>query len=122
MPHDKNQTKQQTDETSRLGKSFVLKGAISGDGDMVIEGLVAGGIDLGLHDLIVEKGGRVEADVRARNVTIHGEVTGNVQAAEKIFISETGWMKGDIAATVISILAGARFRGSIKMERRSPIP
>jgi cytoskeletal protein CcmA (bactofilin family) len=120
MPHEENQAKQHADGSSRLGKALVLKGDISGDGDMVIEGLVAGGIDLGRHDLVVEKGGRIEADVRARNVTIHGEVTGNVQATEKVFISETGWMKGDIAAAVISILAGARFRGSIKMERPSP--
>lgn len=120
MPQDENQAKQPADESSRLGKALVLKGDISGDGDMVIEGLVAGGIDLGRHDLVVEKSGKVEADVRARNVTIHGEVTGNVQAAEKIFISETGWMKGDIAAAVISILSGARFRGSIKVERPSP--
>jgi len=122
MPHDENQIKQLADETSRLGKALVLKGDISGDENMVIEGLVAGGIDLGHHDLVIEKGGRVEADVRARNVTIHGEMRGNVQAAEKVFISETGWMKGDIAASVISILAGARFMGGIKMEPPSPIP
>jgi cytoskeletal protein CcmA (bactofilin family) len=120
MPHDENQANQHAEESSRLGKTLVLKGDISGDEDMVIEGLIAGRIDLGRHDLVVEKGGRVEADVRARNVTIHGEVTGNVQAAEKVFISETGSMKGDIAAAVISILAGARFRGSIKMESPSP--
>jgi cytoskeletal protein CcmA (bactofilin family) len=120
MPHDENQSKQHADGVSRLGKAIVLKGDISGDGDMVIQGLVAGGIDLGRHDLVVEEGGRVEADVRARNVTIHGEVTGNVQATEKVFISETGRMKGDIAAAVISILAGARFSGGIKMGGPSP--
>ncbi len=122
MPHDETQIKQLADESSRLGKSLVIKGDISGDGNLVVEGLIAGEIDLGRHDLVVEKGGRVEANVRARNVTIHGEVAGNVQAAEKVFISETGWMKGDIAASVISILAGARFSGSIKVERPSPIP
>jgi len=120
MPHEENQAKQHADESSYLGKSFVLKGDISSGGDMAIEGLVAGRIDLGLHDLVVEKGGRVEADVHARNVTIHGKMIGNVQAAEKVFISETGRMKGDIAAAVISILAGARFRGSIKMGPPSP--
>ncbi len=120
MPHDENQAKQTRMSPPASERPTSSRGDISGDGDMVIEGLVAGRIDLGRHDLVVEKGGRVEADVRARNVTIHGEVTGNVQAAEKVFISETGWMKGDIAAAVISILAGARFRGSIKMERPSP--
>ena len=92
MPHEENQAKQDADGSSRLGKAFALKGEISGDADMVIEGQVAGRIDLGRHNLVVEKGGRVEADVRARNVTIHGEITGNVQATEKVFISETGWM------------------------------
>ena len=120
MPHDENQVKLRAEGSSYLGKSFVLNGDISSGGDMLIEGLVIGRIDLGLHDLVVEKGGRVEADVRARNVTLHGEITGNVQATEKVFISETGRMKGDIAAAVVSILAGARFRGSIKMGPPSP--
>ena len=120
MPHEEDQAKQPADGASSIGKTLALKGVISGDEDMVIEGLVAGGIDLGPHNLVVEKGGRVEADVRARNVTIRGEVTGNVQAAEKVFISETGRMKGDIAAAVVSILAGAKFSGSIKMGPPSP--
>ena len=79
---------------------------------------MTGTIDLGPHDLTVRPGGRVEADVRARNVTIHGELIGNVVASERVFISETGRMKGDIVAATISILAGAQFKGAIRMERR----
>jgi cytoskeletal protein CcmA (bactofilin family) len=107
-------------EGSRIGKSLLFQGEIAGGEDLEVEGRIAGKIDLGGRDLVVQNGGRVEAEVHARNVVVHGEITGNVHASEKVTIAETGLVKGDIEAATVSIIAGAQFRGGIRMKR--PLP
>jgi len=82
---------------------------------LLIGGRFQGKIDLGNNNLIVERGGKIEADIHAKNITIHGDVKGNVYASGKVFISKEAQMIGDISAPRISIMDGAQFKGSIKM-------
>jgi cytoskeletal protein CcmA (bactofilin family) len=119
MAQEDSQVKQPVAGASRIGSGLSFRGDILGGEDLIVDGRVTGTIDLGPHDLIVPQGGRVEADVRARNVTVHGELVGNVIASERAFISDTGRMKGDVVAPSVSVLAGAQFKGAIRMERRS---
>ncbi len=119
MAQEDSQVKQPAAGASHIGKGLSFRGDIAGSENLVVDGRVTGTIDLGPHDLTVRPGARVEADVRAHNVTLQGELVGNVFAAERVFISETGQMKGDVVAATVSILAGAQFKGSIRMERRS---
>jgi cytoskeletal protein CcmA (bactofilin family) len=119
MAQEDSQFKQPAAGSSRIGGGLSFRGDIAGGEDLAVDGRVTGTIDLGSHDLIVRQGGRVEADVRARNVTVHGELVGNVVASERAFISETGRMMGDVVATTVSVMAGAQFKGAIRMERRS---
>ena len=105
---------------SRLGRSLVFQGDVSGSGHLVIEGETTGTITLEQHDLVVETGGKVRSEILARNVIIHGDVEGNVVASERVDISETGRMKGDVTASMVSIAAGAQFRGSIRMKKPHP--
>lgn len=119
MAQEDTQVKPPAAGASHIGKGLSFKGDIAGGEDLVVDGRVTGTIDLGPHDLTVRPEGRVEADVRARNATVQGELVGNVVAAERVFITETGRMKGDVVAATVSILAGAQFKGAIRMERRS---
>ncbi len=107
-------------EGSRIGKSLLFQGEIAGGEDLEVEGKITGKVDIGGRDLVVAPGGRVEAEVHARNVMVHGEITGDVHASEKVTIAETGLVKGDISASTVSIVAGAQFRGGIRMKR--PLP
>jgi cytoskeletal protein CcmA (bactofilin family) len=101
---------------TRLGSTLILKGELSGEEDVVVEGNFQGKINLGSHNLIIEKAGKVSAEIFAANITINGHVMGNIYASEKVFISPDGQMEGDIHASRISIMDGAQFKGSIKME------
>jgi cytoskeletal protein CcmA (bactofilin family) len=103
------------EKVALIGPSLFLKGELSGEEALLIEGNFQGKIELRNHDLIVAQGAKVEAEIRARNITIHGDVSGNIYASEKVFISEHGQMKGDICASKISIVDGALFKGSVKM-------
>ena len=107
--------------TARFSSSFRLKGEISGDEDLIIEGRFRGKIDLKNHSLLVEKTGKIKADIRAKNVIIKGSIEGNIYASGKVFISKDGDVKGDITSPKISIMEGAGFKGSIKMEMEEGI-
>jgi len=109
---------------ARFGPSLFLKGELSGSEDIVIEGHFQGKIDLRNNNILVGETGKIKADIWANNITIKGSVEGNIHAANKVFISTKGQLKGDINAPTISIMDGARFRGSVKMaeEAKQSLP
>lgn len=98
-----------------IGKSIVIDGEISGDEDLIIRGTVKGRIVL-RENLFVEETGVVEADIETQNVSVSGQVTGNIQAAEKVEISAGGRMVGDLKAPRILIADGAAFKGNVDMD------
>jgi len=120
MAQDDHPSAQLTPNASRIGKSMVLKGDVSGSEDLSVEGVVIGRIDLGRNDVIVQKDARVEAEIHARNITIEGVVVGDVFASEKVFLAEAARLRGAISAATVSIQAGAQFRGGITMARPEP--
>ncbi len=101
--------------TSTIGRSLSWEGDITGSEDLTVEGRVQGTITLENNTLVVASTGRIKADIRVKNITIHGQLAGQVQATGRVFISEQGRMSGDITARRISIQDGAQFKGSIKM-------
>jgi cytoskeletal protein CcmA (bactofilin family) len=107
-------------ESVTIGKSIVIKGEVSGSEDLTIEGQVEGKIELRDHILSVGASGRVQAHIVAKAIVVHGEVTGNLTAADKVDIRENGTVEGDIVAPRVAIADGAKFRGSIDMRRDEP--
>lgn len=111
-----------TDAAVSVGKSVVIKGELSGDEDLTIEGRVEGTIELRNHVLTIGSTGHVEAQVVAKSIVVLGHVTGNLTATEKVDIREEGSVEGDIMAPRVAIADGAEFRGSIDMQRKAPAP
>jgi cytoskeletal protein CcmA (bactofilin family) len=101
-----------------IGQSIQIKGELTGNEDLTIEGKVDGKIFLKDHNLTVGSNGKITADVHAKNVTVVGEVVGNITADDKVEIAETGSMKGDVVAPRVVLADGARFKGSIDMEAK----
>ncbi len=104
-----------------IGASLFLKGELSGDENLIIEGQFQGTIDLRNSNLFIGPEGKVEADIHARNITINGNVKGNIFASGKVFIAEEAQMDGNISTSIISIMDGAQFKGSVKMEKGNKI-
>jgi cytoskeletal protein CcmA (bactofilin family) len=105
------------EKASSLGSTFLCTGQISGQEDLLIKGTFKGTIRLKNYSLFIEKSARVEADIVAANVMLSGDLTGNIQATGKVFLSSEAKMKGDITAAKISVQDGAQFRGAIRMEK-----
>lgn len=98
-----------------IGSSIVIDGEILGDEDLVIQGTVKGKVTL-KENLFVEHSGVVEADMETQNVTISGQVTGNIVASDRVEIRSDGRMVGDIKSPRILIADGAIFKGNVDMD------
>ncbi len=109
----------QTDQINIIGKGIIIRGSLTGAGDLVIEGQVEGQIALKNH-LTIESSGRVEADIRVDELTINGEASGNIDAGNKVSINASAKVNGDIKAARIVIEDGAVFNGSIEMDVKLP--
>jgi len=100
---------------ANIGQSLFIKGDVSGSEDLMVEGRVEGKIDLRDHNLTIGANGRVHAEIHAKNITVIGEVTGNVVADEKVDLTDSARLVGDIRAPRISVSDGAQFKGSVDM-------
>ena len=100
---------------ANIGQSLFIKGEVSGSEDLTVEGRVEGKIDLKDHNLTIGPNGRVHAEIHAKNITIIGEVTGNVVADEKVDLTDSGRLVGDIRSPRIAVSDGAQFKGSVDM-------
>lgn len=100
-----------------IGKSVVIKGELSASEDLTIEGQVEGKVELKNNTLTIGANGKIKASVFAKAVIVQGEVTGNINASEKIDIRDAGSVDGDLASPRVAIADGAHFRGSIDMQR-----
>lgn len=105
-----------------IGSTVKIKGEISGDEDLIIEGQVEGSISLLSHGLTVGATGKVNANIRAKNVKIDGEVKGDITGGEKVVISKAGRVRGNIVAPRVTLEDGAQFKGSIDMDPGVAVP
>jgi cytoskeletal protein CcmA (bactofilin family) len=100
-----------------IGQSVQIKGELSGNEDLTIEGSVDGKIMLKEHNLTIGANGRITAEISAKTVVVIGKVTGNITASDRVEVSETGVVRGDIRAPRVALSDGSTFKGSIDMER-----
>jgi cytoskeletal protein CcmA (bactofilin family) len=103
-------------ERATIGPSIFIKGDLSGEEDLVIEGRVEGKVDLKQNNVTIGKNGRVKADVLGKVVVVEGEVDGNVFAREQAILRQSGAIRGNITAPRVILEDGSRFKGSIDME------
>ncbi len=103
--------------TARLGASLHIKGEISGNEDLTIDGSVEGLVQLADRKLTVGASAKVTADVVAREVVVYGSVKGNLRARDRIEIKKDGSVVGDLTTARIMIEDGAYFKGAIEIDR-----
>jgi cytoskeletal protein CcmA (bactofilin family) len=104
---------------ANIGKSISIKGDLSGNEDLVIEGKVEGKVELPNNQLTVGANGVVRAEVSAKSVVVIGRVAGNVKGSERIEIQATGIVEGDVAAPRLVVAEGAVVNGSITMTKQA---
>ena len=103
-------------EIINVGKSVSIKGDLTGDEDLIIDGQVEGKIELQDHDLVIGSHGKVNAQINAKNVIVMGKVVGKIYAADLVDIKRAGSVVGDIKSSRISIAESAYFKGSVELK------
>lgn len=116
--HDKHLSSASQNVTL-LGPTSRFKGELSASEDLVIGGQFQGKIFLENHDVTIEQGARVTAEIHVKNIEIKGTVDGNIQAKGRVVIAQNGQVNGDISASRISITEGAKFKGNVKVQANS---
>jgi cytoskeletal protein CcmA (bactofilin family) len=102
---------------ARLGASLHIKGEITGNEDLQIDGSVEGLVQLEDRKLTIGASARVTADIIAREVAVYGNVKGNLRARDRIEIKKDGSVVGDLTTARIMIEDGAYFKGSIEIDK-----
>ena len=100
-----------------VGPSITIEGDVKGEEDLLIEGRIAGKITVPEHSVTICATGHVKAQVRARSITVEGEVEGDLAGEEKVIVRPSGSVVGNIISPLVSLESGCRFEGSIDMEK-----
>ena len=96
-----------------LGSSSTLKGDLKNLGNVRLDGIFEGTLEIDGNVLVGETA-KITADIHAKNVSIAGAVRGNV-SGKKVQLLRTGRVWGNITATSVATEEGAFIDGKITM-------
>ena len=97
---------------SVIASDLTIEGKISGSGNVRIAGKFKGDVNVE-GDLVIDGGARLNGGVRARRVTVAGELEGNVESAERD-LQPSAVLVGDVKAGTLTVAAGSRIRGHVE--------
>jgi len=109
-------------EVTRIGKSIVIKGEVSGSEDTYLDGELEDSVGLVEGSLTVGPDGRIRADLQARNIVIQGRVVGNLYGLERVELKKSAVFVGDIYTPRIAIEDGAFLEGNVRIGKEIPSP
>ena len=88
--------------TLNFEKPFLIQGRVSGD-------IIAKGL------LVIDEEAVVHADIHTSRVVIRGFVKGDITATEKVEVTATGKLDGNVIAPEIFMETGCSFNGRCTM-------
>jgi cytoskeletal protein CcmA (bactofilin family) len=102
---------------SVLGAGLAFTGMLSGAGGVRIEGAYEGEIDLRGLVVVGEQGRLTCKRLRAATVIVAGSVRGDI-TTQRLEITRTGRVWGDVVTAAFSTEEGAFLKGQITMEEK----
>lgn len=99
--------------TAHIGSTISIKGEVTSQEPLTIAGHVDGSVEVVGHILTIAEGGKATANLLATTIVVSGEVDGSLCANDKIVVSETAVVEGDLAAPNVRVADGARVQGRI---------
>ena len=110
---------EEEDYDTILSPDIEFNGTLNFERPFLIRGKMTGDISAkGL--LVIDEGAVVEAGIKASRVIIRGSVKGNVIATEKVEVTITGRLIGDVTAPEIFMETGCVFNGRCTMTEKKP--
>ncbi len=97
-----------------IGNGTELKGDILTTGDIRIDGLITGRLQI-KGKLVLGPTGKIMGDIDCLQADLFGEVKGNIVCTEALILKSTAKIFGDISTNKIAIEPGAIFSGACSM-------
>ena len=105
----------QVEGSTVIGKSVIVRGDLSGQEDLYMDGNIEGTITLAGNRLTIGPNAKVLGDVSARDVVISGSLKGNIHATGRVDLRQTAVVNGDILASRLSIEENATLKGHVEL-------
>ena len=99
-----------TMKESIIAAGLTIEGKIEGAGHVRIAGHFKGDVQV-QGNVTIEPGAKLTGGVQADTVVIGGELAGNINAAARVELLQTGILIGDLKAGSLIVAAGSRMRG-----------
>jgi cytoskeletal protein CcmA (bactofilin family) len=96
-------------------KGISIRGEVSGDEDLQIDGELSGTVKLVGARVSIGPEGRVAGNIQAREIIVRGNLKGNLRASERILMGSTGRWEGDGVSPRLAIEEGATVRGNLEV-------
>lgn len=98
-----------------VGPSVKIQGDLNSEGNIRIEGQVAGKV-MTTQSVHVGEAAKIAADVQAGNAIIAGEVQGNLKVSGNLILQASARIAGDITCAILRVEDGAQFTGKCTMK------
>jgi cytoskeletal protein CcmA (bactofilin family) len=106
-----------------IGSGVIAKGSLSSESDILVDGSFTGDIKAG-GNVTLGVNAVVRGNIKATNVTIGGDLIGNVAATGDTALHQSGRVTGDISTGQLAVAPGALLNGILKMTNHhtTPVP
>ncbi len=99
-----------------IGSGVVVNGTLTSDSDITIDGTLTGDVKTN-GNVVIGPNALIKADIKADNVSISGQLKGNIDASGETSIANTGKVQGNVVTTLLSIASGGVFLGRSSMTK-----
>jgi cytoskeletal protein CcmA (bactofilin family) len=99
-----------------LGAGDILQGRLDVQGDLKIAGKVEGELKAS-GSVTIDSGASVQASIAGANVSVRGQVTGNVTAKRRLTLGGSGRLNGDVKVGRLTVDDGATLNGNVTMSQ-----
>jgi cytoskeletal protein CcmA (bactofilin family) len=98
-----------------LGPRDSLNGRLDIQGDLKVAGNVEGELKAS-GDVTVDAGSTIQASIEGANVSVRGQVNGNVTAKKRLTLGGSGRLNGDVKVARLTVEDGATLNGNVTMQ------
>ncbi len=97
-----------------VGPSMNVEGDFVSEGNIIVKGFVSGSVKTN-KSIVIEEGAKVVANVKAADARVSGEVRGNIKIGDRLEVTTSARIVGDIQCKILIIEAGALLQGKVAM-------
>jgi cytoskeletal protein CcmA (bactofilin family) len=109
---------QSSGKATLINQGCKITGEISGNGDFIVHGEVAGDCDIN-GTVSLADSGLWQGSIRADNVIVAGQIEGDITANGKVEITTTAKITGTVTGEAIAVAEGAVVEGVMKTTGKS---